>query len=412
MAEQLEAVTIDFVEGVSNAVISQLLSHLRKEKVLNNGEEEEIREANNIRADKARSLIDTVCKKGDEAAWKLITYLELRDPTLFKKLGLPKPPQEDGACLTKMDPTPLKKAASAVEGRQWSNTLIPCELTWWNEMKNNSEIYPVTKKSVKSRVALLIINIKFKYLKYRHGADKDERNMEKLLRDLGYEVVKYLNLTAKEMDKAVMEFSEHPRLNDTDSVFVVIMSHGKRDFILGVDWYKDQKAQEGQEDAFAIDNIFQHLASDKCKALLDKPKIIIIQACRGEGEGWAVIEDGAKALMCDNAQQERPSTSADDGNIMDDGYKVVHKEDDFIAFLSCTPDQLSYRDPQRGAFLIQYIVEVVNTYACKEHIEELFRMVILRFKNLPLGYKRQMPSKDRCTLSQRFYLFPGISHLP
>lgn len=79
------------------------------------------------------------------------------------------------------------------------------------------------------------------------------------------------------IDDAILQFSKHPKLKETDSVIVVIMSHGKLGKVLGVDWKKgDEKPDE-----FLIGNIYKHLGSEKCPALLDKPKIIIIQACRG-----------------------------------------------------------------------------------------------------------------------------------
>ena len=60
------------------------------------------------------------------------------------------------------------------------------------------QTYTVTKENIRSRVALLITNIKFTDVAMnRKGADKDEENMEKLLKALGYEVVKYTNLTGK-----------------------------------------------------------------------------------------------------------------------------------------------------------------------------------------------------------------------
>ena len=40
--------------------------------------------------------------------------------------------------------------------------------------------------------------------------------------------------SAQEMDKAVKDFSEDSRLPTTDSVFVVIMSHGKIGAVVGV----------------------------------------------------------------------------------------------------------------------------------------------------------------------------------
>ena len=67
--------------------------------------------------------------------------------------------------------------------------------------------------------------------------------------------------------------------DETDSVVLVIMSHGKLGAILGVDWKKD--GGERPDDEFPINNIYKHLGPQNCRALLNKPKIIIIQACRG-----------------------------------------------------------------------------------------------------------------------------------
>ncbi|XP_061684178.1 caspase a-like isoform X2 [Syngnathoides biaculeatus] len=330
-----------------------------------------------------------VRKKGDVAGWKMIAHLKQIDQMLFNDLGLPNE-QPQAACHLEC---------------QWSTTLIPCKQKFWNSKKNDPKIYPVTKESTQSRVALLITNIKFKDKRYdRHGAEADERNMERLLYALGYEVVKKTNCTGEEIEKAVIDFSKHPKLNNTDSVFVVIMSHGKLGSVLGVNWNKEQKEEE--EDAFAIDNVFKHLGSENCSALLDKPKIIIIQACRGVEKGSVLIRYRRKGIACDYTNQS--GASDDKSDTEDDGYQFVHKEKDFLALFSCTPDTMSYRHTQDGAFLIQYIVDALNTYACEEDIEELFRMVMQRFETMPSVTQKQMPTKERCTLTRRFYLFPAI----
>lgn len=77
------------------------------------------------------------------------------------------------------------------------------------------------------------------------------------------------------MTQAFSDFSKHPKLNDTDSVVLVVMSHGSRDKIQGVNHTMETP------DEFVIDEIYKHLGAEKCCALMDKPKIIIIQACRG-----------------------------------------------------------------------------------------------------------------------------------
>lgn len=56
----------------------------------------------------------------------------------------------------------------------------------------------MTRDTLKNRVALLITNITFvDERRSRHGAEKDEENMDTLLSSLGYEVVRYTNLTSK-----------------------------------------------------------------------------------------------------------------------------------------------------------------------------------------------------------------------
>ncbi|XP_078023185.1 uncharacterized protein LOC117259544 isoform X3 [Epinephelus lanceolatus] len=383
---ELGRVRRKFVDKVSNVLIMQFLDDLLDDGVLNHGEKDSIVEENNTTADKARTLIDTVKKKGDEASRKLIAHIHSRDSTLYSELGL--------SCVQ-----PAQPAAVRPSEQEWSITLNPATESFWMDKVKDNSVYPVDKKSIKNRVALLITNIKFTDEKMnRNGADKDEENMEKLLTALKYEVVKYTNLTGKAIDDAILKFSKHPKLKETDSVIVVIMSHGKLGKVLGVDWKKgDEKPDE-----FLIDNIYKHLGSEKCPALLDKPKIIIIQACRGEEEGSAFVRD----VVSDDASQSNVPPPADEDNLEADTVKCVHKEKDFTALLSCTPDTVSYRQRDLGSFLIQYIVEVFNTFVHKDDIEELFRRVMQRFEKFSPRTKRQMPTKDRCTLIKRFYFFP------
>ncbi|XP_067450972.1 uncharacterized protein [Thunnus thynnus] len=390
--KELAKVRTTFVMRANEVLIKQLLDDLLVHCVMYDEEIDFILKNNITRADKARCLIDIVRKKGDEASRTMIALLQHRDPALYTTLGL-SPGQ------------PAEPAAEPQTEQEWSLTLIPTTKAFWREKQNDKRIYPAAKKSIMSRVALLITNIKFTDEKLnRDGADIDEQNMEKLLKALGYEVVKHTNLTGKEIDNAVIKFSKHPKLKETDSVFVVIMSHGKPGAVLGVK-YKDEEPDE-----FPIDNIYKHLDTQKCPALLNKPKIVIIQACRGEKKGSVLVSDSAEAaVVCDNVQQPDLSLSAGEEDIVDDALQCAHKEKDFIALLSCNPDTVSYRNRFLGSFLITYIFEVVNTFAHKDDIEELFRKVMQRFEeDFPSATKNKMPTKDRCSLPKRFYLFPRL----
>uniref|UniRef100_A0AAX7TLC5 Caspase a n=1 Tax=Astatotilapia calliptera TaxID=8154 RepID=A0AAX7TLC5_ASTCA len=249
--------------------------------------------------------------------------------------------------------------------------------------------YPVTEESISKRVALLITNKTFDGYSTRHGAEKDEYEMHCMLADLGYDVVKCRNLTVKVIEEALQKFSKHPHLVHTDSVFVVIMSHGSLQGVCGTDCKP-----------FEIENIYKSLNTQNCPALHNKPKVIIIQACRG-GDFHSFIPEMLRSKA--NITQQNSSLFASGRNIETDA--VVHKEKDFISLLSCTPNTTSYRDESYGSYFIQYIVEIFKEFADVDHIEELFRKVMQRFEESEFG-EIQMPSKDRCTLTKNFYLLP------
>ncbi|KAM9733610.1 caspase-1-like [Menidia menidia] len=375
--KELSRVRLNFVGKVSKGVLKDLLDGLLEDGVLNEGEVESILEENSTKKDKARSLIDSVRMKGSTASRKMIVRLEIIDPTLYSELGLScgqlaqpdgKPQKDEGSSFT---PT------SSIE-------------SFWKTRQNDPDTYPVTKTAFGNRVALLITNIKFSVERLnRNGAERDEENMEKLLSSFGYEVVKHRNLSAKEIDDAIMKFSKHPKLRETDSVFVVIMSHGKLGAVCGVE------SEVDGEDDFPINRIYDHLSPQKCTALLDKPKVIIIQACRGGEKGGVLVGDSINQPVAEE-------------DFEDDTLKFVHKEKDFISLLSSTPDTVSYRHTHLGSLLIQYINEVFNESACKDPIQELFRKVMLRFESFQNTNKLQMATVDRCTLTRHFYLYPGL----
>ncbi|CAL8349435.1 unnamed protein product [Arctogadus glacialis] len=302
-----------------------------------------------------------------------------------------------------------KVSPTETKGRT-SELILSSEQFKTEKLKDRDNIYTIMAPADRTRMALLITNVRFAEKEmYRHGAEKDEEDISKLLISLGYNVEQHRDLSGTEMDEAVERFSKDPRLATTDSVFVVIMSHGVKGFILGFDHC------EGVPDKFPIDKIYKHLDSEHCLKLEGKPKVIIIQACRGVHKGHTIVTDGpgsvpvqAPVVQVDAAL---PPHLADevDADIEEDASRRVHKEKDMVSLLSCTADTVSYRHPQQGSFLIQHIVEIFKRHAHEDHIDELFRKVLKRFEDEPPSAdRRQMPVIDRCTLPRMLYLFPGL----
>ncbi|XP_075328230.1 caspase recruitment domain-containing protein 18-like isoform X2 [Odontesthes bonariensis] len=84
---ELNRIRMEFVERVPEEILKQLLDALFVDGVFNRLEKEAIIEINH-KADKARSLIDDVGRKGEEASRKMMEHLQKLDPTLSSQLGL------------------------------------------------------------------------------------------------------------------------------------------------------------------------------------------------------------------------------------------------------------------------------------------------------------------------------------
>ncbi|XP_052008026.1 caspase-23 [Xyrauchen texanus] len=264
-----------------------------------------------------------------------------------------------------------------------TDLLVKCKPEFKKEkMKNErDDIYLTKDKSLqRKRLALLINNVEFEYLNTRTGAEEDERSMEKLLNALDFTVVTLRDLTAQGMSAAMRDFAQREEHFQSDSCFVVFMSHGNGRGIAGTSFINNSN---GEEDIFLIEDIFNFLNTPNCAGLRDKPKIILIQACRGGNDGSIIVQDSVPVNKV----------------------KKEHIEKDFCCLRSSTPDTVAYRHTKNGSDFIQDIAKVFNQHAHHDHIEELFRKVLKMFKE---KHPDQMPCKDRTTLSKKFYLFPGL----
>lgn len=77
------------------------------------------------------------------------------------------------------------------------------------------------------------------------------------------------------MKVELKHFAARPEHRFSDSTFLVFMSHGILDGICGT------KHREEEPDVLHDDTIFQIFNNRNCRNLKDKPKVIIMQACRG-----------------------------------------------------------------------------------------------------------------------------------
>ncbi|XP_011782413.1 PREDICTED: LOW QUALITY PROTEIN: inactive caspase-12-like [Colobus angolensis palliatus] len=240
---------------------------------------------------------------------------------------------------------------------------------------------------------LVICNKEFHYLHNQNGSELDLLGMQDLLENLGYSVVIEENLTAQEMETALRQFAARPEHQSSDSTFLVFMSHGILNGVCGT------KHWDQEPDVLHDDTIFEIFNNRNCRSLRDKPKVIIMQACRGNGAGivWFTTDSG-KASADTHGQLLQ-------SNICNDAVTKAHVEKDFIAFKSSTPHNVSWRHEISGSVFISQIIYYFKEYSWSHHLEEIFPKVQCSFETP--NVVTQLPTIERLSMTRYFYLFPG-----
>ncbi|OXB54803.1 hypothetical protein ASZ78_013375, partial [Callipepla squamata] len=390
--QELLRVRADFVSRVRKAVVSNLLDELLAHKVLNQAEVDEVQEANPVTTDRARSLIDTVRLKGPKASAIFISSLRKHDGSLAEQLRLGAGAESPGAPPAAPSMEGSSSPPVSSQDLQWIQQCPPSEyqrikeaegnqVLWVEEMKEEKPPAPTHKcasphsltqiydiylpRERRTRRALLICNTKFKHLSQRDGAEVDVKEMTKLLEGLGYKVERHEDVTSQEMATIMKKFADQKDHLTSDSTFLVFMSHGSSTGICGTE-------SNGTTDILFFNTIYENFNNKHCRALMGKPKVVIIQCCRGGNIGSVLVHD--------STNPEMPVFSSDSVSIAgleEDKIRETHLESDFATLYSSTPDTVSWRSPTKGSLFIQRLVEQFRNHAFNSDLQEMFRKVRL-----------------------------------
>lgn len=156
--------------------------------------------------------------------------------------------------------------------------------------------------------------------------------LKKVFEDLGFEVHRHNNLTAKEIENILKQYQMFDH-NAMDCFVCCILSHGEKDIIVGTDGKRLQ-----------ISDIRFWFSGSQCPSLLRKPKIFFIQACQGTRKQKACFITGGDSDLETDAS--------------------VPEDRDFLFAISTVPDFVSYRT-QEGSWFIQTLCTCLEEYCCK-----------------------------------------------
>uniref|UniRef100_A0A8C3W9Y5 Caspase-14 n=1 Tax=Catagonus wagneri TaxID=51154 RepID=A0A8C3W9Y5_9CETA len=215
--------------------------------------------------------------------------------------------------------------------------------------------------------------------KAREGSQADLDALESMFQQLGFESTVKKDPTAQQFYEELEKFQQaiDAREDFVSCAFVVLMAHGLEGRLKGED---DQMVE--------LEDLFQVLNNKNCRGLRAKPKVYIVQACRGEHRDPGEPIGEEDLMMIARGSPETIPTYTD----------VLH-------VYATVEGYIAYRHDQKGSSFIQTLVDVLMNR--KGPILELLTEVTRRMAQEELfqeGKPRKVNPEIQSTLRKRLYL--------
>ncbi len=240
--------------------------------------------------------------------------------------------------------------------------------------------YPMN--TIPKGLCVIINNENFQNMKARAGSSWDADSLAKMFgKHLGFQVENFKDMSSKE----IIQLMDQVRLLDHSKLkcFVLcILTHGVDGEVYGSD---------GQ--LVSIQKITRTFTGTKCPTLAGKPKVFLLQACRGgqfdHGVTFEQTDDGKEDMIVD-VKTVLAEDETDGG-----GYtRALPDESDFLLAYATTPGFVSWRNSAFGTWFIKAFVDTMYAQAGDDHLMDILtevnRKVAEEYHSRE--FKKQMPA--------------------
>ncbi|XP_051842856.1 caspase-12-like isoform X2 [Antechinus flavipes] len=347
MAEQKKIIDpLKSIKTKPTKMIKNIFDDLIEQDVINPNQIRDMKKDFLIVKDRSENLIKTVTHKSSQISQIVVKRFLTASQQLHSAIqGEDENSEEiENAGMSQTVASIL--APRAIQAAEPLNKVKLSPPDFYEELKEakNEEIYAIMEKKTRMRLALIICNTKYDHPNEQNKAKFDIQRMKELLQDLDYRVDIKENLTSLEMKSVLEKFADRPEHQSSDSTFLVFMSCGTSNGIIGIDHKQEDP------DILANDTIFEIFNNSNCSTLRHKPKVIIIHA-------WQL-------------------------------------------------DDIFLEDDQVGSLFISLLIDCFQQFSWCCHVEEVFRKVQKSFSTS--SNPAPMPTIERQSMTRYFYLFPGI----
>ena len=224
--------------------------------------------------------------------------------------------------------------------------------------------YPMKKES--RGIGLIIVNHFKQTRDFRAGAQIEEENLSELFTSMGLKVRLKSELSSVAMIKLLEDTASDERLKNDSILAVAISSHGGKEGLQGFDTERRRQFVSPTQ----IRRIFNE---ENCPNLRNKPKILLLNCCRGKER-----ED---EIVCDGLDQKPKLLST--------------TWSDFFTIYSSQEGHVSLRSTTKGSLFICEFLSAYKTFGRTIPLDLM--MVIVNRKIISVTTSAQVNSPQSCT---------------
>ncbi|XP_067285045.1 caspase-6-like isoform X1 [Pseudorasbora parva] len=232
------------------------------------------------------------------------------------------------------------------------------------------------KMNHKKRGMALIFNHEHFYwqlrLNSRSGTNADKQNLVRRFQELDFEVKAYDDYKRDEVLAKIKEAAAANHV-DADCFVCIFLSHGENDHIY---------ANDGMIKIEEITDLFK---GDMCRSLVGKPKIFILQACRGDKHDEPVTP-------MDVVDSQTVNNVVVDAGVL----YTLPAGADFLMCYSVAEGYYSHRETVNGSWYIQDLSEILSRHGSSLEFTEILTLV-----NRKVSLRSVGNSRDRSAIGKK-----------
>lgn len=387
---------LEVVEYLYGEITPPVLTENQKEQV----------KAEGTTSKRVGKMLDILLRRGPRVPQYLYqAFVETSNPECAEKLA-PYLLQQQKAALKKdpseWPPPQEEHKAMAIDHVTYLRPNDPCCYMQYD----SEEVYCMKRK--RRGLVFIINNEQFLLesgMSHRTGTKFDRDHLNKLFEGLHFEVIIKNNLTGEEIINETKLVSQSDKIKDSDCFIFIILTHGDDKGVCGIDG-----------SSVPVTTLTEMFEPNNCPELNEKPKIFLIQACRGDkretvnppsGSGQAgSVGDGGGTQDSADAVDSKKFAEA---NIS--ATTTVHSKSDFLIAYSTPEGSLSWRKTNSGSWFMQAVVWILKYEA---HLKDLVEMLgkvnylVSKGKASHRGHHFVTVSNYHSSLRKKLYFFPGI----